>query len=57
MKIKRNLHEKKLLGRKKKGSNEFAFHTKFTEDNLSRKFKHIIIYNLIKLINSVIKKQ
>ena len=32
-------------------------HTKFTEDNLSRKFKHIIIDNLIKFINSLIKKQ
>ena len=49
--------EKKLLGRKKKGSNALASHTKFTEDNLSRKFKHIIIDNLIKFINSVIKKQ
>ena len=49
--------EKKLLGRKKKGSNALALHTKFTEDNLSRKFKHIIIDNLMKFINSVIKKQ
>ena len=54
---KKSSGEKKLLGRKKKGSNELALHTKFTEDNLSRKFKHIIIDNLIKFINSVIKKQ
>ena len=46
-----------LLGRKKKGSNELGVHTKFTDDNLSRKFKHIIIDNLLKYINSIIKNQ
>ena len=48
---------KNLLGRKKKGSNKLALHTKYTEDNLSRKFKHIIVDNLMKFINSVLKIQ
>ena len=48
---------KKLLGRKKKDSNELALHAKFTEYDFSRKFKHIIIDNLMKFINSVLKIQ
>ena len=46
----------KLLGRKKKSSNELGEHNKFSDDNLSRKCKHVIIDNLISLINNLIKK-
>ena len=54
-----NNHKKaginKLLGRKKKCSNESGEHDKFADDNLSRKCKCIILKYLYKYINRKIK--
>ena len=43
------------LGRKRLDSGEVGVHTKFTDDNLRRKCKHLIIDNLMKLINQKLK--
>ena len=43
------------LGRKRNNSGEIGVHTKFTDDNLRRKSKHLIIENLMELINQTIK--
>ena len=43
------------LGRKRLDSGEVGVHTKFTDDNLRRKCKHLIIDNLMKLINQILK--
>ena len=45
----------KLLGRKKKYSNESGEHDKFADDNLSRKCKCIILKNVLNYINRTIK--
>ena len=45
---------KPLLGRKKKNSNQEGKHTKYSEDNVIRKIKAIIISSLKDFINSVI---
>lgn len=45
---------KTLLGRKKKNSNHVGKHTKYSEDNVIRKIKAIIISSLKDFINSVI---
>ena len=54
-----NNHKKaginKLLGRKKKCSNESGEHDKFADDNLSRKCKSIILKYLYQYINRKIK--
>ena len=43
------------LGRKRIDSGEVGVHNKFTDDNLRRKSKHLIIDNLMDLINQTIK--
>ena len=43
------------LGRKRINSGEIGVHNKFTDDNLRRKSKHLIIDNLMELINQTIK--
>ena len=48
--------EKKLLGRKKKDSNEKGFHNRNTEDNMTIKCKHLILGNTLKYLNNRIKK-
>ena len=50
----KSLKEKKILGRKTKNSNETGSHDKYSNDNLSRKIKHIIIGNLLSFINSLL---
>ena len=50
----KSLKDKKLLGRKTKNSNETGSHDKYSNDNLSRKCKHIIIGNLLSFINSLL---
>ena len=45
---------KKILGKKRKESNMKRKHNKFSDDNLRRKIKYIIISNLIKFINKKI---
>ena len=47
--------EKKLLGRKLKNSDESGDHNKFSDDNLSRRCKHIILDKLYCFINYLIK--
>jgi hypothetical protein len=44
----------KLLGRKSRKSNETGEHNKFSDDNLRRKVKHIILDELMKFINNKI---
>ena len=50
------LKGKKLLGRKKKDSNEKGFHNRNTEDNMTRKCKHLILENTLIYLNDRIKK-
>ena len=45
---------RKILGKKRKESNMKRKHNKFSDDNLRRKIKYIIISNLIKFINKKI---
>ena len=46
----------KLLGRKKRGDEESGEHNKFSDDNLRRKVKHLVIDNTFKFINEKINK-
>lgn len=48
--------EKRLLGRKKNNSNEIGKHNRNTDDNMTRKCKHIILDNTFKSFNATIKK-
>ena len=48
--------EKKLIGRKTKNSDELGEHNKFTDDNLSRKCKRVLLEILFYYINNIIKK-
>ncbi len=47
---------KKLLGRKKKNSDECGVHNKFSDDNLTRKCKHIILDSVYNFINNKLKQ-
>lgn len=45
-------NDKKCLGRKKKrNSTEMGTHNKFSDDNMRRKCKHIVLYNIMDFIN------
>jgi hypothetical protein len=46
----------KLLGRKKRNDEESGEHNKFSDDNLRRKVKHLVLDNIFKFINEKIKK-
>ena len=48
--------EKKLLGRKKREDSGSCDHNKFSDDNLRRKVKHLVIDSVFKFINEKIKK-
>ena len=48
--------QKKLLGRKKKEETGSGEHNKFTDDNLRRKIKHLVLDSTFKFINEKIKK-
>ena len=52
--LKRPFKEKKLLGRKKKAYEGLGEHNKFSNDNIIRKVKHVILHNIFinKKINS-----
>ena len=54
--IQKPKEEKKLLGRKCKNSGESGEHNKFSDDNLSRKCKRIILEYLFIFINNFIKR-
>lgn len=47
---------KKLLGRKCKNSDEIGQHNKFSDDNLSRRAKHILLNYIYIFINNLIVK-
>ena len=46
----------KLLGRKKREEAGSGEHNKFSDDNLRRKVKHLVLDNIFKFINEKIKK-
>ena len=54
LKVKKNIYskrpfkEKKILGRKKKAHEGLGEHNKFSNDNIIRKVKHVILHNNIK---------
>ena len=48
--------EEKLLGRKRANSNKKGKHTKFSDDNLIKKCKHILLDTIMKFINDRIYK-
>ena len=50
------LKGKKILGRKKKDTNEKGFHNRNTEDNMTRKCKHLILENTLIYLNDRIRK-
>ena len=50
----KSIIKKKILGRKKKNSNEEGIHTKYCEDNLIRKIKTTTLSYIIQFINSTI---
>ena len=53
----KNKKEKKMLGRKKKDSEESGKHDKYSEDNIIRKIKSTLLNYLRIFINSVIYKK
>ena len=61
LKVKENIYskrpfkEKKLLGRKKKAYEGLGEHNKFSNDNIIRKVKHVILNNIMLFINKKIK--
>ena len=61
LKVKENIYskrpfkEKKLLGRKKKAYEGLGEHNKFSNDNIIRKVKHVILHNIMLFINKKIK--
>ena len=50
------LLKKKVLGRKKKDSNEKGLHNKYTSDNIIKKCKSVMINILLNFINKKIKE-
>ena len=61
LKVKENIYskrpfkEKKILGRKKKAYEGLGEHNKFSNDNIIRKVKHVILHNIMQFINEKIK--
>lgn len=61
LKIREKIHskkpfkEKKNLGRKKKSSIDLGEHNKYSDDNIIRKCKHVILDNIMNYINNKIK--
>ena len=51
----KNLFKKSRLGRKRKDDNTIGEHNKFSDDNLRRKCKYIILSSLMEFINAKIK--
>ena len=46
----------KKLGRKRKSDNAKGEHNKFSDDNMRRKIKHVVLKNLMEFINNKIKE-
>ena len=55
--LKRPFKEKKSLGRKRKFHEGLGEHNKFSDDNILRKCKHVILESVLKFINFKIKTQ
>ena len=53
--LKRPFKEKKLIGRRTKRNEGLGEHNKFTDDNLLRKCKNVVLESLLKFINQKIK--
>ena len=51
---KRPFKEKKVLGRKRKENEGLGEHNKFSDDNIIRKIKHVILDNVMKFTNKKI---
>ena len=54
-KLKKNLNKQSYLGKKRRNENCFTEHNKYSDDNLRRKSKHLIVENLREFINGTIK--
>jgi hypothetical protein len=52
--LKKPFKEKKLIGRKKKSNEGLGEHNKFSDDNLIRRVKNIVLENLLLFINQKI---
>lgn len=46
----------KKMGRKRKSDNEKGEHNKFSDDNMRRKIKHVVLKSLMEFINNKIKE-
>ena len=58
--IKKDKNEKKkknLLGRKRKGDSGSGLHSKYSDDNLRRKCKHLVLDNDLKFLNKKIEEK
>ena len=55
-KLKIKKKEEKKVGRKRKGQEAGVHHSKFSDDNLRRKIKHIVLSDLQFFINKKIKE-
>ena len=53
--LKNNLRPKSNKGRKSKNDNSEGLHTKFSDDNLRRKAKVLILNNILEFVNEKIK--
>jgi len=53
--LKKPFKEKKNLGRKKKSFEDMGEHNKFSDDNIIRKCKHVILNSVLHFINKKIK--
>ena len=53
--LKRPFKEKKILGRKKKNNEGLGEHNKFSDDNILRKCKNVILDGILKFLNDKIK--
>ena len=54
-KLKEDLFVGKKYGRKKKGDNSIGKHNKYSNDNIRRKIKHIVLKNFVSFFNEKIK--
>ena len=53
--LKKPFKEKKLIGRKKKSNEGLGEHNKFSNNNIIRKIKHVILHNIMQFINEKIR--
>ena len=54
--IKDDLFLGKKCGRKKKGDNSIGLHNKYSNDNIRRKIKHLVLKSFVSFFNEKIKK-